>query len=275
MKKPKIVNTISKCLAVLFSLVYSIPLYIGIVNAFKPYSDIVQHPLALPFNFTIDAFINAWKESHIEKLYLNTIIITFFSVVLLIFLGSMAAFVLSRRNGRVYFVIYILLISGMMVPTQVILIPSILVLKNYNLLHTFPGLILFNTAAYMGITFFLYVEFFKTLPKSIEESALIDGANKFTIYSKIMFPLLKPCTATVLIFTGMWIWNDFLPPLYMLNERSGSTITTGIYRAIGTKTTNWDIVFATTLLATVPMVILYILLQKQFMSGLAAGAIKG
>lgn len=275
MKLKKITSLTSKFFAVIFALIFSIPLYVVLVNAFKPYADIVQSPLSLPFHFTMNSFINAFKTSDITRLYINSITITFFSVVFLILFGSMAAFVLSRRKGKIYSPVYFLLLSGMMIPVQVILIPSIKTLKFFGLLHTFPGLIFFNVAVYMGITFFLYVEFFKTLPQSIEESAIIDGASKFTIYSRIMFPLMKPCTATVIIFSGMWIWNDFLPPLYMLNEKSGSTITTGIYRSIGQYATNWDIVFSVSLLASIPIVILYIILQKQFMNGLISGAVKG
>ena len=275
MRTNKVKLCIGGFLAVVFALVYSIPLYVMLVNAFKPYADIVQKPLSLPLHFTINAFVTAYRESDIARLYLNTAVITVSSLAVLVLFSSMAAYILSRRRGLVYSIVYLFLLLGLMVPVQVILIPSIQTLKFFRLLHTFGGLILFNAAVYMGMSFFLYVEFFKTLPQSIEESAIVDGASRFTIYSRIMLPLLKPCTATVLIFNGMWIWNDFLPPLYILNEKTGSTITTGIYRAIGTKMTNWDTVFAVSLMATVPVLLLYILLQDQFVKGLAAGAIKG
>lgn len=273
--KKKWTHIISKCILAIIVVIYAIPLYIAVINSVKPYSEIARSPLSLPKEFTLQNFADTWVNADIPRLYMNSIIITGSSLLLLIFTASMAAYILSRKRGKKFVLIQSFFLLGLMVPVQMILIPSIKTLQIFHLFQTLPGMIFFNCAVYFSTAFFLYVEFFKTLPLEIEESARIDGAGKFTIYRSILFPLLKPCTSTVLIFSGMWIWNDFLPPLYLLEPELGSTITTGIYRAIGRYTTDWNIVFATVILASLPIIILYLCMQKRFEEGMVAGAVKG
>lgn len=275
MRKLNIVKKLKAALVVLFSLAYLFPLYIAITNSFKNYDDILLSPLSLPFKFTFNNFVEAWNKSHLGELYLNSIIITVVSVALTIALSAMIAFIIARSNKRHYKMLYTFFLAGFMIPPQVILIPSLKTLKFLNLLHTFPGLFFFYVATYMSISIFFYVEFIRTIPTSIDESGVIDGAGKFTIFFRLVFPLLKPCTATVLIFLGMWIWNDFLPPMYILGSNNGRTITTGIYSAVGQQVSAWNVVFACAVMASAPIIAIFIMMQKQFMKGLTAGAVKG
>ena len=164
---------------------------------------------------------------------------------------------------------------GIMVPPVVTLVPSIKTLSMLHLMYKPSGLLMFYGGAYFSTTIFLYTGFINSIPESLDESAYIDGANTITIFFRIIFPLLKPCTATAIILMGMWIWNDFLNPLYILGSTAGRTITTGIYNAIGAYTSKWNLVFANVILASLPIVILYLCMQKQFMNGLTAGAVKG
>ncbi len=266
---------LKKILIIFFLMVYLIPLYVALVNAFKSYEDIAKGPLALPKYFNLDNFRLAFERTNVWKLYANSFVITFGSLVILIFTSSMVAYVVARRTNNIYKILFLFILAGMMVPQQMVLIPSIRTLKFLGLLHTLPGMLLFYGGTYMSLGFFLYVQFIKTIPMSLEEAATIDGASQFKIFFKIIFPLLKPCTATVSIFLGMWIWNDFLPPMYILGSNNGRTITTGIYSAIGRFTTDWNIVFAFVILASLPIIIMYLSMQKQFMKGLTAGSIKG
>lgn len=275
MAKKHCKNIIFKILLLIITIAYSIPLYIAVVNSVKPFDEILLSPLSLPNHFTFQNFIDTWINADIPRLYMNSIIITGCSLLLLVLTSSMTAYILSRKKEKKFVLVQGFFMLGLMVPVQMILIPSIKTLQIFHLFQTLPGMILFNCAVYFSTAFFLYVEFFKTLPLELEESAKIDGASKFVIYRQILFPLLKPCTSTVLIFSGMWIWNDFLPPLYLLEPELGSTITTGIYRAIGRYTTDWNIVFAAVILASLPVIILYLCMQKQFTSGMVAGAVKG
>ena len=275
MKKAAAGNWIKKILVLLFAILYLAPLYIAVVNSVKPYSEIIKSPLSLPQQFTLDNFMEAYQTSNMLELYKNSIVITVSSVAILILLTSMAAYIIARRRGKVYQSLYIYSLAGIMIPPVVTLIPSIKTLSTLHLLYTMPGLLLFYAGTYFSTTIFLYVGFIKTIPASLDESAFIDGANPFTTFFRIIFPLVKPCTATAVIFLGMWIWNDFLNPMYILGFRGGKTITTGIYNAIGAYTSMWNLVFANVMLASLPIIILYLSMQKLFMQGLTSGAVKG
>lgn len=262
-------------LVFLFAAVYIAPLYIAVVNSVKPYNEIIKSPLSLPAHFTLQNFKEAFETSNMLELYRNSIVITVSSVVLLVLLTSMAAYIIARRRGPVYRGLYVFSLAGIMIPPVVTLIPSIQTLSALRLLYTMPGLLLFYAGTYFSTTIFLYVNFIKTIPQSLDESAFIDGANPFTTFFRIIFPLIKPCTASAVIFLGMWIWNDFLNPMYILGFRGGKTITTGIYNAIGAYTSMWNLVFANVMLASLPIIILYLSMQKLFMQGLTSGAVKG
>jgi raffinose/stachyose/melibiose transport system permease protein len=255
-------------------LLYILPLYVALTNAFKDYESIIKSPLSLPSPFLLDNFVRAIREADIFTLYRNSLVITSLSLAFILVLASTMSFVFARSNKRYVRILYIVVLAGMMIPVQNILIPSIKTLQVLNLLGTMPGLMFFYAGTYISIATFLYTEFMRTIPVSLEESASIDGASRFRIFVQIILPLLKSCSATIIIFLGMWIWNDFLPPMYILGAGSGRTITTGIYRAIGTYTTDWSLVFACVILASAPIVVLYFILQKQFQSGLTAGSIK-
>jgi raffinose/stachyose/melibiose transport system permease protein len=275
MKKTTVSIRVKNVLVLVFALVYLAPLYIAVVNSIKPYNEVIKSPLQLPVQATLQNFADAFQSSNMLALYQNSILITGLSVVLLIVITSMSAYIIARRTGKVYQALYIFSLAGIMIPPVVTLIPSIKTLSALHLLYTMPGLLLFYGGTYFSTTIFIYVGFIKTIPKSIDESAYIDGANPITTFFRIIFPLVKPCTATAVIFLGMWIWNDFLNPMYILGFRGGKTITTGIYNAIGTYTSKWNLVFANVLLASLPIIILYLFMQKTFMKGLTSGAVKG
>ncbi|MEA4929759.1 MAG: carbohydrate ABC transporter permease [Candidatus Limiplasma sp.] len=275
MKAAAIGGWVKRILVLIFALVYLAPLYIAVVNSVKPYDEIIKTPLNLPKAFTFQNFVDAFETSNMLELYKNSIVITGSSVALLVLLTSMAAYIIARRKGKVYQALYVFSLAGIMIPPVVTLIPSIKTLSTLHLLYTMPGLLLFYAGTYFSTIIFLYVGFIRTIPASLDESAYIDGANPFRTFFSIIFPLIKPCTATAVIFLGMWIWNDFLNPMYILGFRGGKTITTGIYNAIGAYTSMWNLVFANVMLASLPIVILYLSMQKMFMQGLTSGAVKG
>lgn len=275
MKSYIIFSWVRKILVLLFAIVYLIPLYIAVVNSVKSDAEILISPISLPREITFDNFRTAFNSSNILSLYRNSIIITVCSVAILIFFSSMAAYVIARRKGAFFNALYVFSLAGIMVPPVVTLIPSIQTLQILGLLHTMPGLFLFYAGTFFSTTIFLYVGFIKTLPMSLDESAQIDGASQFTTFFRIILPLLKPITTTAIIFLGMWIWNDFLNPMYILGTSGGMTITTGIHSSIGPYASRWGLVFANVILASVPIIIVYLCLQKQFMKGLTAGAVKG
>jgi raffinose/stachyose/melibiose transport system permease protein len=260
------------------SLVLLVPFYIALVNAFKTREDILSSPFSLPFGrLTFDNFQRSavTPSFNIFKAYGNSILITTISVVLLILICSMMSFVFARVKNRFLSVSYLLLLSGLMIPPQVILIPLVKVLAKLGLMFTPQGLILYNIGFYVPFTVFMYVGFIRSLSRELDESAKIDGASQLVIFWRIIFPLLRPATASAIIFLCLWIWNDFINPVIILGSTKGYTVTTGIFRAVGQYSTNWEDIFALVVMASTPIFILYLFMQRQFIAGLTEGSIKG
>lgn len=258
-------------LAVLFML----PLYIAFVNAFKGSEAIVDSPLSLPWPATLDniKYVLTNPNVHIGKMYLNSIVITLCGTVLCILVSSMAAYYLARSrrrksSGR----LYVFFLLGLMVPYVIVYVPLTCLMNLAGIQGNLLVLILVFVSGNISFSTFMFYGFIRSIPIELEEAAAIDGAGPFKTFWKVVFPLLKPCTTTVAIFIGLAMWNDFMTPLLIGQVE---TITVGIYTAIGPYSADWGTVFAFVLFGCVPILIAYLFAQKQFISGLTAGAIKG
>jgi raffinose/stachyose/melibiose transport system permease protein len=260
------------------SLFLLVPFYIALINAFKTRADILLSPLSMPLSrLTLDNFIRSavTPSFNIFKAYGTSVLITSVSVFFLILICAMMSYVIARNNRSFYKLTYLVLLSGLMIPAQVILIPIVKVLASLGLMFTPQGLILYNVAFYIPFTVFTYVGYIGTISIELDESAKMDGAGKFTIFWRIIFPLLRPATASAVIFLCLWIWNDFVNPSIILGSTKGYTVTTGIFRAIGQYSTNWEDVFALVVMASFPVLLMYLLMQKYFIAGLTEGSVKG
>lgn len=265
-------------LLLFLSLFLLVPFYIALVNAFKTREDILANPLALPFaRLTFDNFVRSavTPSFNIFKAYGTSVLITTVSVCLIVFLCSMMSYVIARSKRRFFTGAYLLLLSGLMIPAQVILIPIVKVLNAFDLMFTPQGLILYNIGFYVPFTVFTYVGYIRTISPELDESGTIDGAGKFTIFWRIIFPLMRPSTATAIIFLCLWIWNDFVNPQIILGAAKSYTVTTGIFRAVGQYSTNWEDIFALVVMAALPVFLLYLFMQRHFISGLTSGSVKG
>jgi raffinose/stachyose/melibiose transport system permease protein len=194
------------------------------------------------------------------------------AVVICIFISSLASYYLARRGTRFARLLRIYFLTGLMVPYVIVYLPLCVVLRIIHIPFNIPTLIFVFVSGNISFSTFMYTNYIRTMPLELEEVAMIDGASHWLIFWRVLFPLLKPCTATVMIFTGLGVWNDFMTPLLLGQIK---TITVGIYTAIGPYSADWGIVFAFVLFATSPVIIAYLLLQKQFIAGLTAGALKG
>ncbi|HTF09120.1 MAG TPA: carbohydrate ABC transporter permease, partial [Asanoa sp.] len=205
----------------------------------------------------------------------NSLIVAVVSVALIIPLGSAFSFYISRRSGKAKAAILLLLSAGLMIPPQVTLLPTIRILTWIGLDHSYPGLILANLGGgYLSFAVFVYVGFMRSVPDEIIQAARLDGASGLRIWWQIVLPLVRPATATVAIFLTLWIWNDFLNPLFILGPLQGQTITTGLYLTIGQYSVDYGQLFGIMFLAGVLPVIGYLTVQKQFVAGLTSGATK-
>jgi len=259
------------------SAVFFLPIYIALVNAFKPADLIRTDPLRPPLPFTIDNLVRVLTRP--DGLFWNSLgtslLVTSTSIAVVTLLSAMLAYYLSRRAGTASRVAMVVLLMGLMIPTQVILVPVTQVLRALDLMTTLQGLLLFNVGYYVPFGVFVFAGFVRTIPREIDEAAAIDGATGFQTFWRVVFPLLRPATSSVLIFLAVWVWNDFLNPLIILGPASGTTITTGIYRAVGQFSIDYGSMFAMMLLASLPVVAFYLALQSQFIAGLTSGTGKG
>jgi raffinose/stachyose/melibiose transport system permease protein len=270
-------HAIRPAVAIFVAAVFFLPLYVALANVFKRGDLIAGSPASLPWPPTLDNIAGVLTRP--DRLYwvslTNSVVVTGLSIVILTVLSAMLGHYLARSRSRWVQAVTLLLLCGLMIPPQAILLPVVRVLQFTGMMTTLQGLILFNVGYYIPFGVFVFTGFVRTVPVELEESAALDGAGRMQVFWRIVFPLLRPATASVLIFLGVWIWNDFLDPLVILGPSQGTTVTTGIYRSIGQYQADFGSVFALMFLATLPVLIFFLALQKQFVKGLTGGASKG
>ena len=256
---------------------FFMPLYIALINVFKPSGQVAADAMSPPVPPTLDNLrrVLTGPDSLFWPSLRTSVLVTSLSITVLTVLSAMLGHYLARHSGWWSRAIMVLLLCGLMIPPQVILIPITQVLRALGLMSTLQGLVLFNVGYYLPFGVFVFSGFMKGVPRELEEAAAIDGAGHWQTFWRIVFPLLRPATASVLIFLGVWIWNDFLNPLIIYGPREGTTIMTGIYKSLGQYAADFGGMFALMFLATLPILVFYLLLQKHFVKGLTSGATKG
>jgi raffinose/stachyose/melibiose transport system permease protein len=264
-------------LALLLAAIFFLPLYVAVVNVFKPSDEIIRAPLALPLEPTLAniAGVLTRPDGLFWHGLWNSLVLTGSSIVVTTILAAMTAHYLVRSEAAWGRILIAVMLTGLMIPPAVIMVPLTRILRAVGLMSTLPGAVLVNVGYYLPFAVLVFMGFVRSIPKEIEEAAALDGASKFRTFWQIVFPLMRPASASVLIFLGVWIWNDFLTPLLILGPGTGNTITVGIYRSIGTYQRDFGSVFALMFLATLPVLIFYLLFQKHFIRGLTGGATKG
>ncbi|MCT4598312.1 MAG: carbohydrate ABC transporter permease [Vallitalea sp.] len=260
------------------AFIWLIPLYCAVINSFKMNNDIIKNPFSISIaDITMENYLTIIKSSSVNlfELYKNSFLITGVSVGLLIIICPLAAYYIARTTSVRSQRVLTFFLLGMMISQEVILIPLAGMYRDLDLIGKRVGLYLFYLGNNSSFSILLYSKFIKSTPVELEESAHMDGASRLRTFWSVIFPLLKPCTATVIVFVGLNIWNDFLTPMVLLGNTKGTTITLGIYRAIGPYQTDYGAVFTFVILASLPILIIFLSMQKRFISGLTAGAIKG
>ena len=258
---------------------FVVPFYMVAVNGFKDRRDVVRDPLALPIGdlFTLQNFERALNDPTFDLLfaYAFSAGLAVTVVGLTILLGSGLSYWIGRRGDRTATLIYLALLAGLMVPPQVLVIPVVKVLDAMGMLFTFQGLVAYDIAVFLPFTTFVYVGFVRTVPRELDEAAAVDGAGQLTTFWRVVFPLLRPATASLAVLLAVFVWNDFVNPLVLLGGAGAYTVTTGIYRAVGVYSSDFGQVFAFIQLAGAPMLALFFLAQRYIVGGLSGGAVKG
>lgn len=263
-------------LMILLTLLFIIPLYFLVITAFKTNKELIFTPLSPPDSFFyVKNFTDAWKAVDLGTAYMNTFLIATVAVTLRIIMASMASFTLAKRESRLHSFLYVLFMLGIMIPLYSILMPLVQQIKNLGLMNSRIGLILVYIGMGMPFAIFMLTGFTRTIPNELIEAATIDGCGVYRLFWVIIFPLLKTSIATLFLLDFLAIWNDFLLPLLTLSSNGMRTITLAMYNFYGEYGSRMGLAFAGYTIGILPVILLFIVLQKYIVSGIMIGAVKG
>ncbi|THF76740.1 carbohydrate ABC transporter permease [Cohnella fermenti] len=258
---------------ILASLLVVLPLFFVVVNSFKDKAGAAAMSLALPKKwYFLDNYSEMIDAGGVLTGLKNSAIVTFITVAALVILSSMTAFTLQRKNTRMSGLLYLLVLLGLMIPLQII--PAYFV-TYYLHVQTYLAAIVMLVVTNFSFGTFLYTGFFKSIPREIDESAIMDGVGPYGLFFSIIFPLLRPVTVTLIIIAFMGVWNDFGITIYFLNSPRNFTVTLTIFNFLGTYSSDWNLIFANVVLVSAPVVLVYLLLQRHIIDGMTAGSVKG
>jgi raffinose/stachyose/melibiose transport system permease protein len=262
-------------LLVIYTLISVVPIYFSIVSAFKKNTEIFSRPFALPEHFTMQNFVNAWKLANVGVYLKNSFIITLGTILLLVVVGTMASYVLSRFQFKLKNTMYLFFIVGMMIPIHSTMIPLAYDIGFLQFRNHLSSLILVIAAFSISLTVFILTGFMKSIPGELEESAVIDGCTIPQVFRHIIFPLSIPAVSTASIFNFLGAWNNLLFPLIFISDKSKMPLSYGLLSFFAERTSDYGGAMAAVVMSIVPPIVIYFLLQEQVQSGLTAGAVKG
>lgn len=261
---------------IIFVVIMIAPLVIILSSSLRSPEN-MKSPLVLFDQFTLESYITAFTKMNYPHLLLNSILTTGGSVLVVVLFATMAAYPISRIKANSSKGLYYFFISGLVIPAQMVIVPIAQMFRVLNIPNTrFTPMIMFITCS-LPFSVFLYTGFMKSIPVEIEEAAFMDGAGLIRRYWCMILPLLKPATVSVIITQGLWIWNDYFFPMVFISKSNQYSLPVGMLQFLGDKENpaQWNILFAACILCAIPVILLFAFLQKQFINGIAAGAVKG
>ena len=276
MSNRKIVFTgLKLLLVILICTVFFIPIYGAFTTAFRLNEEIIREGFwSFPLPPVLDNFITVWEGGKIQMFLLNTVVVTVSATILSIFLGSLTGYAFGKMKFRGDSILYIIVVAGMFFPPQIVLIPLFRLFNALHLLDSILALIIVHIGFGLPICTLMMTNFFKDVPSSLRQSAMLDGCHDWQILFRIMFPLARPSLTALVILQFTWIWNDFLWPLILIKSEFRMTIQMGILQLRGQYGLAWGSQAAGALMAIIPTLLLFIFMQKHFIHGLAMGAVK-
>ena len=266
-------HLVVEVVAVLLSLLIIIPIYMMVLNSLKDAAGAAEMSLSLPKLWHFENYVTVYHEARILQALKNSVVITFAAVSGLVLFSAMAGYVLQRRKNMFTEMVNLVIMLGLVIP--VFMVPTYILAKNLHLTGGLEGMILVSVAINFPMSVFLYSGYYKTIPKEIDESALLDGCGPYALFFRIILPLLMPITATNIVIQFLAIWNDFSTSIYFLNSQAKYNLVMTTFLFFGTHSANWNYVFADLVFVSLPVLIMYIFLQRYVISGLTSGAIKG
>lgn len=267
-------NWIKYLFAYLMLIITLVPFYLMINNSFKTTQLFVKNPFSLPRTFNITNYTTAFQRMRYSRAISNSAIITCISVSLLILTSSMTAYFLVRHNWRINRWLFAALVASMLVPFQAIMIPLVSIYGSLDLLNNKWTLIFMYLGFGQPFAVFVFHGFIKSIPLELEEAALIDGANKLQVFFQVIFPLLRPVIMTVMILDVLWIWNDYLLPSLILLSPAERTLPLSTYSFFNEYSVDYAPLMAGIVMTILPVLVVYVMAQRQIIEGIVKGAIK-
>lgn len=273
MKSKRRSRILSLILCLLVMPVFLIPILMMVLGSFKTQGEALHMDLSLPKKFIFENYRHVLATGNILRGYKNSLIITAVTVAFVLIFGSMAGIVISRRNDRKMNGIYYYFIFGLTAVMQ--LVTTYFLLLKMHLLESYIGVILVFTAVNLPFAVMTFASFVTSIPREIDEAALIDGCSTMQMFFKVLIPIMKPAVITNLIIAAISVWNNFQIPLYLMSSSARTTIPMMVYNFYGLYARDWQFVFAAIMFTVLPVVILYLCLQKYIVEGMTAGSVKG
>ena len=250
------------------------PFALVLLNSFKPNKEIILSPLALPKEINLQGYVKAFSSMNYVQTFTNSLIITVLSIVFIILFAVMCAYFFARNNWKINKIIFSIMVTSMIIPFQTIMIPVVRNFSAVNAVDNIFMVVVFYVGAHISMAVFMFQGFIKGIPVELDEAATIDGCGQFQILFKIVFPLLKPIISTVAVLDILAIWNDFLLPYILLQSNRLKTLPLMTYSFFGQYSVDYSLVCSGLIMSILPVIIIYIFLQKQIIEGVVAGAIK-
>jgi len=244
---------------------YGFPLLWFVLSSFKPAGDLFSFPLTLlPKSWTVQGYVDAWNSFNFYQFFANTFIVAIVTTVLTVIASCCTGYALAKYDSRWLKVLFVAILATTMLPTEVMLAPTFLVVRDLGLYNSLGGIIVPSVLTATGVLMFR--AFFLTVPDELVEAARIDGARELSIFLRIMVPISRPIMLTLAIFSFQWRWNDYIWPLLVLNDPSKFTLQIGIQSIVGAQNINWSVLLGASVISLVPLILLYLVFQKYVMN---------
>ena len=251
------------------------PLFWMVYTSFKTNQEISMSTFSMPTSLHFENYANAWKLAHIGTYFLNSIYVSIMAVILTVFIGAAAAFIISKFRFKAKKLVYSMFIIGMLIPLQSVLVPLFIQMRSFHLLDSPWSLILSYTAFGLPITIFILESFMRSFPDEVIEASIIDGSTIKRLFFTIVLPMSKPAIASVIILNFLNNWKEFSFALIFISLETKKTLPLGLYNFLGAETSNYSGLTAALVIASIPIIVMFMLMQKSVISGMTAGAVKG
>ena len=275
MKRGRVLFKASVWILSILSLLFCLfPYYIMLINSFKTQKELFASTLSFPEMFLVLNYVRAIERMDLFTTLLNSLLITVFSTVVIVLFGSMTGYALNRVKSRMSDVIFNIFLAAVLIPFQSVMIPLVVTLADIGILNTRVGMVFTYLGFGCSMCIFLVYGALKSIPLSLDEAGIIDGAKRSQVFFRIIFPMLKPTMITSAVLNVLWIWNDYLLPSLVINQENLHTIPLRLYYFFAEYTKEWNYAMAGLVLSTAPVIVFYLFCQKYIIKGISDGAIK-